>query len=193
MVLSANNPSYFVLRSQRTSNVHHRECRTEAGHEMPRSLLDLNPRLRPVFFCAYLAVQLVLVLRAQKSPDLVFGFQMFNASSELKISLFRKVRRHGRSRVVPVRDGAWESKDRSGTRRTYRWQDFVRYPKLATLDRFVHAAYGLDAQLFRLRLALRAFAQQLPADEETDALIAEVDTLKNGREAGHVVLRADRR
>ena len=45
---------------------------------MPHSLLNLSPRLRPVFFCAYLLTQLVLIFRAQKSPDLVFGFQMFN-------------------------------------------------------------------------------------------------------------------
>jgi len=159
---------------------------------MPRSLLNLSPRLRPVFFCAYLATQLVLLIRSQKSPDLVFGFQMFNASSEMKISLFRKVRRRGRSRLVPLHDGAWESKDRSGMAHTYRWQDRVRYRQLATLDRFVHAAYGLDAQLFRLQAALLDFVQRLPAEEETEALIAEVDTLKNGREAGHVRLQANR-
>ena len=159
---------------------------------MPRSLLNLSPRLRPLFFCAYLTTQLVLIFRAQKSPDLVFGFQMFNASSELKISLFRKVRRRGRSRVVPVRDGAWETKDRSGARHVFRWQDRVGYVQLAALDQFVHAAYGLDAQLFRLQFALRDFVAHLPGDEETEALIAEVDTLKNGREARHVRLQADR-
>jgi len=160
---------------------------------MPRSLLNLSPRLRPVLFCAYLATQLTLMIRAQSSPDLVFGFQMFNASSELKISLFRKVRRRDRVRVVPVHDGAWETKDRNGTRRTYRWQDRIRYRNLANLDRFVHAAYGLDAQLFRLQFALDDFVSHLPGDQETEAVIAEVDTLENGREAGHVRLQADRR
>jgi len=159
---------------------------------MPRSLLNLSPRLRPVFFCAYLLTQLVLLVRAQKSPDLVFGFQMFNASSELKISLFRKLRQRGRSRIVPVRDGAWTAKDRAGTRHTFRWQDRVRYTRLATLDRFVHAAYGLDAQLFRLQLLLNDFVRHSPEDQETEALIAEVDTLKNGRESGHVRLQAER-
>lgn len=162
------------------------------SHEMPRSLLNLSPNLRPLFFCAYLLTQLALLFRAQNSPDLVFGFQMFNASSQLKISLFRKVHRRGHSRIVPVRDGAWELKDHSGIRHTYRWQDRVRYSRLAALDRFVHASYGLDAQLFRLQLALRDFVLHLPGDEETEALIAEVDTLKNGREAGHVRLQADR-
>jgi len=160
---------------------------------MPRSLLNLSPRLRPAFFCAYLATQLFLLFRAQSSPDLVFGFQMFNASSQLKISLFRKVKRHGRSRLVPVRDGSWESKDRSGARHTHRWQDRVRDPRLNNLDRFVHAAYGLDAQLYRLGFALNDFALHLSDDAETEALIAEVDTLKNGREAGHIRLQADLR
>lgn len=159
---------------------------------MPRSLLNLSPRLRPLFFCAYLATQLLLLLRAQKSPDLVFGFQMFNASSDIKISLFRKVRQRGRSKIVPIRDGAWETKDHAGVRHTHHWQDRVRYSRLATLDQFVHAAYGLDAQLFRLQFALRDFVLHLPGDEETEAVIAEVDTLKNGREASHVRLQADR-
>ncbi len=159
---------------------------------MPRSLLNLSPRLRPVFFCAYLASQLLLLFHAQKSPDLVFGFQMFNASSELEISLFRKLRRHGRSRLVRVRDGSWQAKDGSGTRHTYRWQDRVRYSPLSALDQYVHCPYGLEAQLFRLQFALRDVALHLPGDQETEALIAEVDTLKNGHEAGHVRLQVDR-
>jgi hypothetical protein len=160
---------------------------------MPRSLLNLSPRLRPVLFCAYLATQLTVLVYAQKSPDRVFGFQMFNASSKLKISLFRKVRRRGHAtRLVAIRDGAWESKDRSGARHTHRWQDRVHYGPLSTLDQFVHASYGLDAQLFRLQFALRDVVQHLPDDDETEALIAEVDTLVNGREAGHVRMQADR-
>jgi len=159
---------------------------------MPRSLLNLSPRLRPLLFCAYLATQLGLLVRAQSSPDLVFGFQMFNASSQLKISLFRKLRRRGKVRVVPVHDGAWQAKDRAGAFHTHRWQDRVRYRNLATLEQFVHAAYGLDAQLFRLQFALNDFVSHLANDQETEALIAEVDTLKNGREAGHVRLEAAR-
>jgi len=160
---------------------------------MPRSLLNLSPRLRPLFCCAYLAGQLVLLLRAQTSADFLFGFQMFNASSELKLSLYREFRHRGRSRVVPIPDGAWEVEDQSGVRHGYRWQDRVRYRPLLALDRYVHAAYGLDAQLFRLQYALRDFAQHLVGDEETEAVIAEVDTRRNGREPGHVRLRAARR
>jgi len=159
---------------------------------MPRSILNLGAHLRPLFFCAYLATQLTLLVRAQRSPDFVFGFQMFNASSELKISLSRKVRRRGRSRIVRVQDGAWETKDPSGMRRSFRWQDRIRYSRLAVLDRYVHAAYGLDAQLFRLQAALHDCVMHLPGDDETEALIAEVDTIENGRAGGHVRLQADR-
>jgi hypothetical protein len=160
---------------------------------MPRSLLNLSPRLRPLFFCAYLLAQLAIVAHAQKSPDLLFGFQMFNASSQLKISLFRQVRRRGRTRLIPVRDGMWVVKDRSGTEHSYRWQDRIRNGNLRNLDQFVHAAYGLRAQLFRLEAAVHDFAQHLPGDSETEAVIAEVDTLENGREGAHVRIQADRK
>lgn len=159
---------------------------------MTRSLLDLPPRLRPFFFCAYLAVQTALLLRAQVTPDLVFGFQMFNASSDLKITLFRRVRRAGRVRLLPVRDGAWQVRDRSGRLITYRWQDRVRDGVLSNLDRSVHASYGIDAQLYRLKFALGDVLGHLPSDHETEALLAVVDTLKNGRDPGQVRLEVSR-
>ena len=151
-----------------------------------RSLLNIPLRLRAVFFCGYLLVQLSLLVRAQTSPDFVFGFQMFNASSDLKISLFREVRRKGRTRLIPVRDGSWQIKDRSGAVHTFRWQDRVHDGVLGNLDRSVHASYGLEAQLFRLRFALRDMARHLPGDTETESLVAVVDTLKNGRDRGQV-------
>ena len=160
---------------------------------MPRSLLNLPPGLRPVFFASYLAVQLTLLIRAQKSPDFVFGFQMFNASSDMKISLFRQLRHKGRTRLVPVQDGAWQVKDATGRLVTYRWQDRVHDGVLSNLDSFVHASYGLEAQLFRLQFALADVATHTPADRETEALVALVDTLKNGREPGRVRLQERRR
>ena len=159
---------------------------------MQRSLLDLPPRLRGTFFCAYLFAQLALLVRAQSSPDFVFGFQMFNASSDMKISLFREVRRKGRPRLVPVLDGAWQAKDRAGTEHEYRWSDRVRDGVLVNLDQFVHASYGLEAQLYRLRFALHDVATHLPGDVETEALIAVVDTVKNGRDRAQVRLREAR-
>ena len=160
---------------------------------MQRSLLDLPRRFRGAFFCAYLFLQLTLLVRAQSSPDFVFGFQMFNASSDMKISLFREVRRKGRARLVPVRDGAWQVKDRDGTAHEYHWQDRVHDGVLGSLDQYVHASYGIEAQLYRLQFALRDVVSHLPGDDETEALLAVVDTVKNGREHGQVRLRENRR
>ncbi len=155
---------------------------------MKRSLLDLPPPpswLRAIFFFGYLCVQVALLLRAQTSPDFVFGFQMFNASSELKIALFRKVRH---KRLVPVTDGEWSVKGADGALHSYRWGDRVHDGVLGTLGRYVHASYGLEAQLFRLQFALNDVASHLPEDSETQALVALVDTRKNGRDGPRVRL-----
>ena len=153
---------------------------------MKRSVLDLPPRLRWVFFCSYLCVQAALLLRAQTSPDFVFGFQMFNASSDLRITLFRKVLRH--KRLVRVTAGAWTVKGTDGQIHSYRWNDRVHDGVLGALDRYVHAPYGLEAQLFRLQFALNDVAAHLPGDPETQAVIALVDTRKNGRDGAPVRL-----
>src|SRR3954471_1983099 len=104
---------------------------------MQRSPLDLPPRLRGAFFCAYLVAQIALLVRAQRSPDFVFGFQMFNASSDMKISLFRQVRRKGRTRLLPVVDGAWPVVAHSGESHEFRWHDRVHDGVLGTLDEYV--------------------------------------------------------
>ncbi|HEY1536683.1 MAG TPA: hypothetical protein VGF76_21830 [Polyangiaceae bacterium] len=156
--------------------------------------LKLPEKLRPVCFFGYLGIQAVLLIRAQSSPDFVFGFQMFNASSELRIALFRQLRpKHKRpSRLVPVTDGAWQVTGQDGRLRSYRWNDRVRDGVLGTLDHFVHASYGLDAQLFRLQLALDDVARHLPGDDETEALVALVDTRKNGRDQPQLRLTGSR-
>jgi hypothetical protein len=156
--------------------------------------LKLPQRLRPVCFFGYLGIQAALLIRAQSSPDFVFGFQMFNASSELRIALFRRLRpKHKRpARLVPVTDGAWQVKGQDGRLRSYRWNGRVHDGVLGTLDRFVHASYGLDAQLFRLQFALDDVARHLPGDDETEALIALVDTRKNGRDQPRLRLTGSR-
>jgi hypothetical protein len=57
----------------------------------------------------------------------------------------------------------------------------------------VHAAYGLDAQLFRLKLALEDVLSHTRDDRETRALVAVVDTVKNGRPGPQVRVTAVRR
>ncbi len=152
------------------------------------------PKLRAALFFGYFVAQIALLLHAQISPDFVFGFQMFNASSELKIALFRKLRAPHRRGLglVPVRNGAWRAKSADGTVHTHRWNDRVRDGVLGTLDRYVHASYGLEAQLFRLQFALDDVAHHVADDAETEALVAVVDTRKNGRQLRPVRLMGAR-
>jgi hypothetical protein len=159
---------------------------------MRRSLLDLGPRGRVVFAVFYIGLLGAAIAYSQASPDHVFGFQMFNESSTLRIRLFREVKRGGRPRLVRVVDGQWRARDRARALRTHRWQDRVRTGPIRTLDRFVHASYGLDAQLFRLERALEDVVSHIPHDRETRALVAVVDTVRNGRTARTVRLRAVR-
>jgi hypothetical protein len=159
---------------------------------MTCSLLDLPPKARAVFFFGYLGVQALMLIRAERSPDFVFGFQMFNESSNIRIALFRQVRRKGRVRLVPVRGGAWQAADAHGVVHDFHWQARVHDGVLGTLDSSIHASYGLAAQLFRLQLALQDVAAHIPEDHETEALVAVVETSKNGREAGQARLKANR-
>jgi hypothetical protein len=159
---------------------------------MPRSLLDLPLKARAVFFFGYLALQALILVHAERSPDFVFGFQMFNASSEMKIDLFRQVRRKGRVRLVPVENGTWQAKDAQGALHEFHWQDRVHDGVLGTLGAYIHASYGLEAQLYRLQFALRDVATHTPDDHETLALVAVVDTIKNGHEPRQVRLEARR-
>lgn len=155
-------------------------------------MLDLGPKTRIAFVVAYLALQLGLILSADWRPDRVFGFRMFNESSSLKFELYRKVRRRGRERSVPLADGSWQARTTTGEQRTFNWTDRVRYGALMRPGEFVHATYGLDAQLFRLQRALEDVLAHIPEDQETVALVAEVETLKNGRPGEHRTLEARR-
>jgi len=159
---------------------------------MKASLLDLGPRARVAFAALYVALLLVAITYGQLSPDHVFGFQMFNESSKLRITLFREVNTRSGTRLVPVVDGAWRARDEAKRVRTFRWNDRVRSGPIRRLDRFVHASYGLDAQLFRLERALIDVARHTPGDGETRALVAVVDTLKNGRDPRTLRIRVVR-
>jgi hypothetical protein len=159
---------------------------------MARSLLDLPLKARAPFFFGYLIVQLAISSWALQSPDFVFGFQMFNASSDMKISLYRRVSYKGRARLIAIRNGAWQAKDAEGRTHEFHWQERVRDGVLGTLDTYVHASYGLDAQLFRLQYALQDVARHVPDDAQTEAFVALVDTVKNGREYRQVRLEAAR-
>jgi len=155
-------------------------------------VFDLGRTARAGFIGAYLTLQLGLVFTADWRPDRVFGFRMFNESSSLKFELYRKVRRRGAERLVKVEEGAWEALTAHGEKRAFSWTERVRFGALTRPGEFVHAAYGLDAQLFRLQQALEDVVHHIDDDRETVALVAQVETIKNGRPGEAVTLEARR-
>lgn len=156
-------------------------------------MFELGPKGRLLFVVLFLGVQLGLVLTADLRPDRIFSFRMFNESSSLKFELYRELpARRGKRRRVPVPEGSWEAQTRSGEIAQFHWTDRVRFASLMRPSLFVHAPYGLDAQLFRLQKALNDVAAHIPDDADTLALIAVVETRKNGRDAGSLTLRGER-
>lgn len=155
-------------------------------------MFELGRKARLAFVVLFLGLQLGLVLTADLRPDRTFGFRMFNESSSLKFELYRELRTRRGRRRVPVPEGAWQARTRAGTRGEFRWTDRVRFGSLTRPAEFVHAPYGLDAQLFRLQKALNDVAAHIPEDTETLALIAVVHTRKNGRDTGSLTLRGTR-
>ena len=155
-------------------------------------MFDLVRTARAAFIGTYLALQLGLIFTADLRPDRVFGFRMFNESSSLKFELYRKVRRRGAEGLVKVEEGAWQALTAHGEKGTFSWNERVRYGALTQPGEFVHAAYGLDAQLFRLQRALEDVARHIDDDRETVALVAQVETIKNGRPGEAVTLEARR-
>lgn len=159
----------------------------------PRSWLDLTITTRVLFALVFFAAQLGLITTVQLRPDRVFAYQMFNASSSIRISLERRVRQaHGGARVVRVHDGKWTARDAAGQIHAFSWGMFVRDPVLGVLDREIHAKYGADAQLLYLRHALDYVVQNTPQDAETTALIARVQLWDNGRPRAPLELEAVR-
>jgi hypothetical protein len=159
---------------------------------MQGSLLELGPRARAVFVVLYVLALCSVVAFGQVTPDHVFGFQMFNESSSLRIELWREVRDARGTRLMPTRDGVWRARDARGNPHVVRWNERVRRGPIARIGERVHASYGLDAQLFRLQHALDDRVLHLDQDRETRALVAVVDATRNGRELPRMRLRAER-
>jgi len=149
-------------------------------------------RWRVLFVVLFFGLELAGIAWGQRTPDHVLGFQMFNESSRLTIHLFRELEHKHKRILLPVPRGRWQAPDASGTLRDYAWQDRVRYFPLNTLDRSLHAPYGISAQLFHLQAALEDVASHIPADTRTLALVAEVETLRNFVPGPTVRLRAEK-
>jgi len=143
----------------------------------------------------YLATQLALVATAGARPEHAFGFRMFSESSTVRLHLLRSVEApsgHG-TILVDAPAGSWNARDAAGTVHRFAWRDRVRAPELSTFDVTMHAAYGADAQVARLRAAIVDVARHIPDDAETRELVLDVTIRKNGREAEVVRLRSGAR
>jgi len=152
----------------------------------------LAPFARAAFVVAFFGLELAGIAWGQRAPDHVLGFQMFNETSRLTIHLFREVERNRKRVLLPVADGRWKAPDANGKLRDYAWQDRVRYSPLDVLEKSVHARYGLAGQLFHLQAALDDVVRHIPDDESTRALVAKVDTMKNGAPGPQLQLRAEK-
>lgn len=141
----------------------------------------------------YVVALAIVVAAAQQNPDHVFGFQMFNESSRLRIELFRRVRGAPSGELVKVENGSWQARDRRGKLRSFSYHDRIRDRTLSRLEQSVHASYGLEGQLFRLELALEDVLAHTRDDRDTKALVAVVETVKNGRPGPTVRVTAARR
>jgi len=156
------------------------------------SRLDLGVTKRTILAAVYLLVQVSLLVTASARPDGVFAFRMFNESSTISIELLRRVRHNGGTVEVAAPNGVWEARDASGAVHTLSWKDRVRDPILGTLGRPVQAAYGVDAQLFRLQRALDDVVSNIAQDSETEALLARVLVVRNGHQRFERLLESTR-
>jgi len=149
-------------------------------------VIDLGPRARVAFAAFWLAGQAALILTASERPDHIFGFRMFPEASTIQIRLSRLTR----AGLVAAPGGEWAARDEAGQLRHFSWRDRVKDPILASTDVRVFAAYGQEAQLARLSLALDDVANRIAEDADTLRLRADVLVWKNGRDPVTVTLQS---
>jgi hypothetical protein len=157
-------------------------------------VLDLGPRARVAFAACFFAAELALLCTAPWRVDRVFGFQMFNASSDIEIRLARKLRnKRGRLIERAMPGGEWTATDARGQRHVFRWGELMRGTRLARIEKKVHAKDGVAAQLYHLQRALDHVAASIPDDAQTVALVARVRAIDNGHTSIETVLESRRR
>jgi hypothetical protein len=157
-------------------------------------VLDLGPKARVVFALLFFGAELALVLTAPLRVDKVFGFEMFNGSSDIEIRLARKLRsRRGELVERALPGGVWTAQDARGQAHSFRWDELVRGTRLTRLDRVLHAKDGVDAQLYHLQHALDYAVTHIPDDAQTVALVARVHAVRNGHTPVDAVLESRRR
>lgn len=154
----------------------------------PSSSLASSPERRAnyriVVAVAWIAVQVALIITANRRADGAFGFRMFSESSSIKLVLYREIEGPDGGRMrVHVDGGVWSARAGDGTFHRLSWYDRVPMPYWV-FDQEMHASYGAAAQLARLSGALDDLATHIPAsdDLETRRFVLDVTVRRNGRE-----------
>src|SRR5664279_4182692 len=111
---------------------------------LPTEMVDLRTGARAAFVAIWLLGQGALVLTAGRRADAAFGFRMFPESTTLSIALSREVQAPtGEGTiVVPIEDGSWIARDRTGLPHRFVWNDRVTDPVVGSLGVTIQAAYG---------------------------------------------------
>lgn len=154
----------------------------ESGEKSAGASPSHNYRLVVAF--AWIVVQAILVITADRRVDGAFGFRMFNESSSLELALYREIDGpEGKRLRLHVDDGVWSARASDGTTHRVSWYDRVPMPYWI-FDQQMHASYGAATQLSRLTRALDDLANHVPAsdDAETHRFILDVMVRRNGRE-----------
>lgn len=150
-----------------------------ADHEGARER-RIRTSARRLVVGGFVALQLVLVVRAYHAPHKEFGYQMFPEASRWRADIVR-VTDDGRR--VPVRE-PWFG---------YEWSALVSGRGLTAPWIERHADSGLDRQLQFLEEALDWVASNTPDDLETRYLEATVEATHNTRPVTIRTIRSEER
>jgi hypothetical protein len=159
------------------------------GDSLSGNLLDLGPRGRTIACAVFFGGEAILVATAGMRSDRSYGFRMFPEASSITVHVSRRL---ADGSLVPIERGRWHALDCSGEGHDIVWSKMVRSPAPWRLDAPVAAPYGVDSEIHRTGDALRWVVDHTPQDCETRALVAKVDTRRNGRPPEEVDLEADR-
>jgi hypothetical protein len=150
------------------------------------------PNYRIAVAFAWVALQIVLIVTADRRPDGAFGFRMFAESASLRLVLYREVASGDHTVRLHVDGGVWNARGADAVVRRMSWYDRVPAP-FWIFDQEMHASYGVATQLGRLQAALDDVSTHLPDDAETVRLVLSVTARRNGREPTTVQLMGPER
>lgn len=143
----------------------------------PFRLRFLGPRARVAFAVVWLGAQVTLIATAGLRPEHAFGFRMFSESTTAVLHLHRRT---FDGELTSEEQGGWWTRDKGGARVHLSMRDYIDAPELSYYDERMPAAYGQEAELWRLRRALDNTLARLGDDNRTTAGFVVDVTLRRG-------------